>query len=103
MDLGQKNLTRVWSGQPSLVWFWVWKISPKISNFSIFFPSGLKKISSSGVKKYLGERRVGLFGSRVLSGHVRAGPISSLIMPKIKPKYFNFKLLKILLKKTISF
>jgi len=64
MGLGQKLLTQVRSGQfffaravsgqPSMVW--VWKISPKTSNFSLC----VKKISSGWVKKYLGQRRVGL-------------------------------------------
>jgi len=45
----------VGSGQPSLVWFWIWKISPKNTRFFNFFPSGQKKISSDRVKKYLGQ------------------------------------------------
>jgi len=66
-------------GQPSLVW--VWKISPKIPNFSIFF-LWVKKISSDCAKKYPGQRLVGLLfsaGQKYLwVGPVRvgSGPIS---------------------------
>jgi len=48
---------RVGLGQPSLVWFWVWKISPKNPNF---FPLRIKKIASGRVKKYPGQRQVSL-------------------------------------------
>jgi len=45
MGPGQNFLTRVGSGQPLMVWDRIWKISPiKMPNFSIFFPSGLKKL-----------------------------------------------------------
>jgi len=40
-----------------MVWVWIRKISPK--NVKFFFPFGPKKISSSWVKKYPGQRRVG--------------------------------------------
>jgi len=53
MGQGQNFLTRVGSGQPSMVWVWVWKISPKNVKFFHFFPFWSKKISS-------GKRRVGL-------------------------------------------
>jgi len=39
---------------------WVWKISPKTAKFFNILPLGLKKISSDWVKKYPGQRRVGL-------------------------------------------
>jgi len=42
MGLGQIFLTRIGSGQPSLVWVWVGEISPK----------NPRKISSGQVKKY---------------------------------------------------
>jgi len=48
--LGQFFVARVGLGQPFMVWVWVWKISPKNVKF---FPSGW-------VKKYTGQRRVGL-------------------------------------------
>jgi len=33
----------VGTGQPSMVWGWVWKFLLKTSNVSIFLPSGHKK------------------------------------------------------------
>jgi len=54
---GQFFVAQVGSGQPFMVW--VWKISPKTVKFSIFFLSE-KNISSDRVKKYLGQRKVGL-------------------------------------------
>jgi len=64
-DPGQVNYLLLRSSQPSLVW--VWKISPE--NFQIFkfFPFESKKIFSSQVKKYLGQRRVGLLFTAVES------------------------------------
>jgi len=63
MGPDQNFLTRVnflWlgSGQTTLVWDWVWEISPKNVKFFNFFP--FKKISSDRVKKYPGQRRVSL-------------------------------------------
>jgi len=40
------------SGQPSLVWVWVWKISPKNPTFFNFLPFRSKRISSGWIKKY---------------------------------------------------
>jgi len=37
-------------GQPSLVWVWVWKISPKNTKNFNFFSSDQKKISLGWVK-----------------------------------------------------
>jgi len=52
MGPGQKILTRVGWGQPSMLW--VWRISPK--NVKIFnFFLRIKKISSGRVKKYPGQ------------------------------------------------
>jgi len=48
----------VGSGQPSMVWVWILKISPKNVKFSIFFPSGQKKLLRVG--KYPGQSRAGL-------------------------------------------
>jgi len=42
------------------IWVWIWKISPKNVKFFNFFPFGSKKISSGRVKKYPGQRQVGL-------------------------------------------
>jgi len=53
-------VARVRSGHSSMVWVWVWKISPKNVKFFYFFSLWAKKISSSRVKKYPGQRRVGL-------------------------------------------
>jgi len=44
MGLGQKILL----GQPSMVWVWVWKISPKKVKFFNFFPSGQKNLFGLG-------------------------------------------------------
>jgi len=41
---------RIGLGQPSMVWVWIWKISPKNANFLIFFSLGQKKISLVWVK-----------------------------------------------------
>jgi len=54
MGPGQNFFTFVGSGQPTLVWVWIWKISPKNPKFFNFCPSGQKNIFGSG------ERRVGL-------------------------------------------
>jgi len=56
----------VGSGQPSLVWVWVWKISLKIPNFLIFFISGQKN----------------LFGFRSKSSWVKDGSVSYLLRVK---------------------
>jgi len=70
MGPGQKFLTRVGSGQIFVVrvgssrvshlWFGLefGKFPLKTSNFSIFFPSGQKKIASGRVGKYPGQSRV---------------------------------------------
>jgi len=50
MGPGQKILTRVGSGQPSIVGVWVWKISPKNVKFFNFFTSGQKKLLWVGSK-----------------------------------------------------
>jgi len=57
---GQFFLARVGTGQPFIVWVWIWKISPKNVNFFIFFSLPVKKIFSGQVKKYPGQRQVGL-------------------------------------------
>jgi len=51
---------RVRLGQPSLVWEWIWKISPKNVKFFKFLPFGSKKLSSGRVEEYLGQSWVGL-------------------------------------------
>jgi len=61
---GQKFLLR--SGQPSLVWVWVWKISPKYQKNFNFFPSGQKKSNWVGSK----------------SNQVKAGSASFLLRVK---------------------
>jgi len=103
-------------GQPSMVWVWIWKSSPKNIKFFNFFPFGSKKISSGQVKKYPGQGRVCLLFTagqkyaRVGSGpisssnlvvvvmgpdqkvltHVRLVRISHLWVWKISPKFPNF-------------
>jgi len=42
----------VGSGQPFLVWVWIWKMFPKNVKFYNFFTFRSKKISSGRVKKY---------------------------------------------------
>jgi len=51
------------SGQPSLVWVWVWKMSPKNPKFFNFFPF------------VLGQKNI-YWGSKVCLGRVGSGPIS---------------------------
>jgi len=65
--LGQFFVAQVGSGWVNFLWlrlgrvgFEFGKFPFKISNFSIFFNSGGKKISSGRVKKYPVQRRVGL-------------------------------------------
>jgi len=55
--LGQFFVARVVSGQQSMVWVWICKISPKNVKFFNFFPFGSKKISSGRIKKYPGQRQ----------------------------------------------
>jgi len=43
MGPGQKFLMRVGSGQPFMVWVWIWKISPKNVKFFNFFALRVKK------------------------------------------------------------
>jgi len=91
MGPGQKFLTRVGSGQFLVAWVgtsWVshlWfgfgfgNFPLKISNFSIFCPSGSKKMSSAWVKKYPGQSGVGLlFTPDQKHARVGSGPISGL-------------------------
>jgi len=68
MGPGQKILTRVGSGQPFMVWLEFGKFPLKMSNFSIFSPSGQKKLL-----------RVGLESTRV-----KAGSASYLLRVKSK-------------------
>jgi len=56
---------RVGPDQPSIIW--VWKISSKNVKFFYFFAFRSKKISSDQVKKYPGQRQVGLYLMRVKS------------------------------------
>jgi len=42
---GEFLVAWVGSGQPSMVWVWIWKISPKKVKFFNFFPFGSKKKS----------------------------------------------------------
>jgi len=74
MGLGQKFLTRVGLGQVSHLWFGFGKFPLKITNFSIF---GSKKTSSSWVKKYPDPRPLIYCGSKVCSGWVGSGSIST--------------------------
>jgi len=66
---------KFWPGsvKPPLVWVWVWKISPKNPKFFNFFPFGLKKVPRSKTGWPLIYCR-----SKVCSGLVRSGPISTL-------------------------
>jgi len=49
-NLGRVNFLWLGSGQVSHLWFGFGKFSLKISNFSIFFPSGQKKYRRVGSK-----------------------------------------------------
>jgi len=73
---------RVRLGQPSMVWVWVWKISPKY--FKFYFSLRVKKISTGWVKKYLGQRQVGfLFTAGQKYARVGSGPISTNPTPPV--------------------
>jgi len=62
------------SVQPSMVWVWIWKISPKNVKLFNFFPSGQKKSPRVRSKS----TRVGLlFTAGQKYGRVGSGPISS--------------------------
>jgi len=89
MALGQKSLTwvgsgqifvsRVGSGQPSLVCVWVWKFFPKNPNFFNVLPFRSKNISLSQVKKYPDQSRLGLlFNEGQKYAWVGSRPISML-------------------------
>jgi len=78
--LGQFFVACVGSGQPFMVWVWIWKISPKNVKFFNFFTLGQKK--SRGVEKYPGWRCLIYCGSKVSLGRVGSRPISSLTWPE---------------------
>jgi len=93
---GQFFVALVGSGQPFLVWVWVWKISPKNPNFSIFL-FGFKKISSSRVKKYPSQRWVG-FLYTVGQKYARVGPgqgPSLVLGNKLLDQNYFFSLMKV--------
>jgi len=75
MGPGQTFLTRVGSGQPFMVWVWIWKISPNNVKFFNFLSFG------SGRKVPWLEAGWPLFycGSKVSSGRVGSWPISNII------------------------
>jgi len=72
MGPGQKILTQVRSGQPSMALFG--KFPLKMLNFSIYFPSGQKNLFRSGKKvpRSNGGQPLIFCGSKVCSGWVRA-------------------------------
>jgi len=83
-------------GQPSLVWGWVWKISPINPKFFNFFPLRIKKISLGRVKKYLGQRQVGLlFTAGQKYARVRLGPISSFVRRSCLILYLRFLIMAV--------
>jgi len=70
------------SGQPSLVWIWIWKIPLKKSQFFSFLSLWIKKISSGQVKKYPGQRQFSLlFTLGQKYARVGLGPGPSLVNP----------------------
>jgi len=76
VGLGQFFVARVRSGRPFMVWVRIWKISPKNVQFSIFFPSGQKKLlwvvsESTRVKDGLASYLLRV-KSKLGSGQVRA-------------------------------
>jgi len=59
-------------GQPSMVWVWIWKISPKkMSNFSLFFPSGQKVLGLKAGQPLI------YCGLKISSGRIRSRPTST--------------------------
>jgi len=88
MGSGQKFLTWVGSGQflllgsgkPFMVWVWIWKISPENVKFFNFFHLGSKKIlSGQKVPGSKDDRPLIYCGSKVSSGWVGSGPISTYV------------------------
>jgi len=80
MGPNQSFLTRVRSGHPSLVWVWIWKISPKNLKFFNFFPFRSKKNIVKSRQKVPGSepaRPLIYYGSKVCPGQFRYGTISS--------------------------
>jgi len=73
---GQKFLTRVGSGQPFMVWVWIWKISLKNVKFFNFFLSGQKKSLRVGSESTRVEGRSASYllhvKGKLGSGRVRA-------------------------------
>jgi len=77
--LGQVFVAWVGSGQPFMVRYWVWKISPKSIKFFNFFTFGSKKnLFGSGQKVPRSKAGQTLIycGSKVSSGRVGSRPIS---------------------------
>jgi len=74
------GLGQVGSGQPSMVWVWVAKISPKNINFFNFFSLRSKKNLFRSSQKVPGSKAGRLLiycGSKVSSHLVGSGPIST--------------------------
>jgi len=82
------------SGQPFMVWVWIWKISPKNVKIFNFFPFGSKKISLCRVKKVPGSkagRPLFHCGLKVSSGRVRSANWANT--EEEKPGFFPIHLL----------
>jgi len=85
MGPGRVNFFWLGSGQPFMVWVRILKISPKNFKFFNFFPFGSKKIDSG--RKVPGSKPGLLLiycGSKVSSGRVGSGPISTKNQPVCK-------------------
>jgi len=79
--MGSGNI--FWPGSGRVSHLWIWIISPKTPIFQ-FFPIQVKKISSSRVKKYPGQRQVvSLFIMMLVRSMLRSGPIS---IPRLNEK-----------------
>jgi len=83
VGLGQFFVARVGSGQPFLFGLEFRKFPLKTANFSIFFPSGQKKllrVGSESTRVKAGSASYLLWvKSKLGSGRVGSGPISSLL------------------------
>jgi len=66
---------QVGSGQPFMVWVWIWKISPRNVKFFIFFPSGQKKSLWVGLESTRVKAGLASYLLRVKS-KIGSGPIS---------------------------
>jgi len=94
MGPGQNFLIRIGPGRVNHLWFGLefGKFRLKMSNFSIFYPSGQKNLFGLGPKVHGSKvgRPLIYCGLKVSSGRVGSGPISSCSISLISyPSFHN--------------